>query len=50
MNYYSTVVIGNALLLEPIVGQFFGLILGLDKPPGALTYIGGLATLGGLYI
>jgi hypothetical protein len=30
LQYYSAVVLGNALLLEPIVGQFFGLVLGLD--------------------
>ena len=38
------------LLLEPVCGQIVGILLGLDLPPGILTYIGAVITLLGLFL
>ena len=48
-KYYSPLVIGTAVLFEPIGSQIIGCLLGLDKIPGALTFIGTFVTLIGLY-
>ena len=49
-KYFSSVVAGTMMLLEPIFSQVYGIALGLDEYPGFITYIGGLLILGGLYI
>ncbi len=48
-KYFSPLVIGTAVLFEPIGSQIIGCILGLDKIPGALTFIGTGVTLAGLF-
>jgi len=47
--YFSPLVIGTAVLFEPIGSQIIGCLLGLDQIPGAMTFIGTLVTLIGLY-
>ena len=48
-KYFSPLVIGTAVLFEPIGSQIIGCLLGLDKIPGALTFIGTAVTLVGLF-
>ena len=50
MKNFSSIVVGNATLAEPLVAQFLGIILNLDHYPGILTYLGGAITVGGLYL
>lgn len=40
---------GNALLLEPIIGQVLGCVLGQDQIPGPLTFVGAAIILTGIY-
>mmetsp|Transcript_5566 Transcript_5566/g.5083 ORF Transcript_5566/g.5083 Transcript_5566/m.5083 type:complete len:126 (+) Transcript_5566:466-843(+) len=47
--FFSPLILGNVYLLEPVVCTMYGVLLGLDKLPGLLTYIGSLITLFGLY-
>ncbi len=48
-KYFSPLVIGTAVLFEPIGSQIIGCILGLDKIPGVLTFVGTGVTLAGLF-
>jgi drug/metabolite transporter (DMT)-like permease len=48
-KYFSPLVIGTAVLFEPIGSQIIGCLLGLDKIPGPLTFIGTAVTLAGLF-
>ena len=48
-KYFSPLVIGIAVLFEPIGSQIIGCLLGLDKIPGFLTFLGTFVTLFGLY-
>ena len=48
-KYFSPLVIGTAVLFEPIGSQIIGCILGLDKVPGFLTFLGTGVTLIGLF-
>lgn len=48
-KYFSPLVIGTAVLFEPIGSQVIGCILGLDKIPGLLTFLGTGVTLVGLF-
>lgn len=48
-KYFSPLVIGTAVLFEPIGSQIIGCIIGLDKIPGFLTFLGTLVTMGGLF-
>jgi drug/metabolite transporter (DMT)-like permease len=38
------------MLMEPIFSQIYGLLLGLDNPPGLITYLGTFIILTGLFI
>ena len=49
-RYFSPVIAGTMMLLEPLFSQVYGIILGLDDYPGLITYLGGLFILSGLYI
>ena len=49
-KYFSPVVAGTMMLLEPMFSQVYGIALGLDEYPGTVTYIGGALILGGLYV
>lgn len=49
LKYFSPLVLCTALLFTPFVGQAYGVILGIDKLPGILTFIGTLVTMFGLY-
>lgn len=48
-KYFSPLVIGTAVLFEPIGSQILGCILGLDHIPGWMTFMGTGVTLVGLY-
>ena len=48
-KFFSPLVIGTAVLFEPIGSQIIGCVLGLDKIPGFLTFLGTFVTLGGLF-
>ena len=48
-KYFSPLVIGTAVLFEPIGSQIIGCLLGLDKIPGFLTFLGTFVTLIGLF-
>src|SRR5258708_6700315 len=39
-RYFSPIVIGTAVLFEPIGSQIIGCIMGIDKVPGIMTFIG----------
>jgi hypothetical protein len=43
-------VLSNALLLEPVVAETFGIAMGYDEWPGPLTYIGAIIASYGLYL
>ena len=47
-KYFEPHIIGNALLLEPIIGQSLGWLLGQDKIPGTLTLVGSVIILSGI--
>lgn len=49
-KYYPPVVMMNCLLLEPIVGQTIGVYLHIDKPPGVMTYVGGMLIMAAINI
>lgn len=49
-RYFTPVVAGTMMLLEPMFSQVYGIALGLDLYPGLITYIGGILILSGLYI
>ena len=49
-KYYPPVVIMNCLLLEPVVGQTIGVYLNIDKPPGVMTYVGGMLIMAAINI
>ena len=49
-RYFSPVIAGTMMLLEPLFSQVYGIILGLDQYPGFVTYIGGILILSGLYV
>ena len=48
-KYFSPLVIGTAVLFEPIGSQIIGCIIGLDKIPGYMTFLGTAVTLLGLF-
>ena len=48
-KYFAPLVIGTAVLFEPIGSQIIGCLLGLDKIPGIMTFIGTGVTLVGLF-
>lgn len=49
-QFFTPVVAGTMMLQEPIFSQFFGIMMGLDQYPGAITYIGGFTVIIGLLI
>ena len=49
LRYVSPLVLCTALLFTPFVGQAFGVMLGLDQMPGAVTVVGTTVSMGGLY-
>ena len=42
------IIVGAVMLVEPIISQIYGCLIGVDNAPGILTYIGGIVTLTGL--
>jgi hypothetical protein len=46
--FYSPVVTCNAYLIEPLIAQTFGYIVGLDGLPGILTAIGTVFAIYGI--
>jgi drug/metabolite transporter (DMT)-like permease len=49
-RYFTPVVAGTMMLLEPLFSQVYGIALGLDHYPGWLTYVGGVLILAGLFL
>lgn len=49
LKYFEPHIVGNALLLEPLIGQLLGCLLGQDKLPGILTFLGAAIILSGIY-
>ncbi|TNV77564.1 hypothetical protein FGO68_gene15410 [Halteria grandinella] len=49
-RYFTPVVAGTMMLLEPLFSQIYGIALGLDEYPGVVTYFGGVLILGGLFM
>jgi len=47
-KYFEPQILGNALLLEPMIGQSLGWLLGQDKIPGTLTLVGSVIILSGI--
>ena len=40
MKFYSPIICMNGLLLEPVVSQILGVMLGIDHQPGVMTIFG----------
>ena len=38
--YFSPVFVMNSLMLEPLISQFLGIFLNIDKNPGIMTWLG----------
>jgi drug/metabolite transporter (DMT)-like permease len=47
--FFSPLVCSNAFLLEPFFAQVLGCLLSIDRYPGALTVLGGLAVFIGVF-
>ncbi|CAI2368442.1 unnamed protein product [Moneuplotes crassus] len=48
LNYFPPHIVGTIYLLEPVVGQILGIILGQDNMPGIFTYVGTFGIMAGL--
>jgi drug/metabolite transporter (DMT)-like permease len=49
-RYFTPVVAGTMMLLEPLFSQVYGIMLGLDEYPGPVTYLGGILIICGLFM
>mmetsp|Transcript_4783 Transcript_4783/g.8206 ORF Transcript_4783/g.8206 Transcript_4783/m.8206 type:complete len:171 (-) Transcript_4783:161-673(-) len=47
-KYFSSLVIMNVLLVEPLVSQLLGVYLEIDEKPGILTFLGVVAIIGAI--
>ena len=50
MYFVSPVLMSNIMLLEPISAQILGCVMGLDKVPGAVSFVGAAVAMLGLFI
>ena len=50
LKYFEPHIVGNALLLEPFVGQLISWLIGLELIPGILTFIGASIVISGIII
>jgi hypothetical protein len=50
LNYFSSLVMSSAYLLEPLISQSLGCLLDLDKIPGIFTLLGTGISLGGIFM
>jgi len=48
MKYFPPVVLLIGYLFEPLIGQTLSCLLGIDKLPGPLTFIGGILVFVGI--
>lgn len=48
LDYFPSHIVASIFLLEPVTGQFLGIMLGQDNFPGYATYLGALGILLGL--
>lgn len=48
-RYFSPIVIGTAVLFEPIGSQIIGCLMGIDKVPGIMTFLGTFVIMIGLF-
>jgi drug/metabolite transporter (DMT)-like permease len=49
LKYFDSHIIGNSHLLEPFIGQMIGYLIGQEKLPGILTYVGAIIIMWGIY-
>ena len=47
MQFYSPLVVMNAILLEPLFAQILGCLFGIDHFPSAITILGVIMIFGG---
>ena len=50
LYFVSPVLMSNIMLLEPISAQILGCVMGLDKVPGAVSFVGAGVAMIGLFI
>lgn len=50
LKFFSPVVVANAYLIEPIVAESLGYIMGIDQFPGILTILGSTIMLIGVIL
>jgi hypothetical protein len=46
--FFSPLVTCNAYLVEPLIAQFLGYLVGLDKLPGLMTVVGTVFAIFGI--
>jgi hypothetical protein len=49
LRYFESHIIGNSHMLEPFIGQLIGCLIGQEKMPGILTYVGAFTIVWGIY-
>jgi hypothetical protein len=49
LRYFESHIIGNSHMLEPFLGQLIGYLIGQEKLPGILTYLGAFTIIWGIY-
>lgn len=47
---FSTVIVTNVFMTEPLISQVLGILLGIDKLPGFITFFGLIVTCCGLIV
>ena len=48
--FFSPLIVSSSFLLEPIVAQVLGTLLGIDMPPGAYTISGTFLIIMGIFL
>jgi hypothetical protein len=48
MLFYEPLVVSSCLLMEPFVAQFYGYVMGIDKFPGVITFLGAFVIIYGI--
>ena len=47
LKFFDSIVVSVIMLMEPVVGAFVGVLVGVDTLPGAITWVGdAIVTLG----
>ena len=50
LYFVSPFLMSNIMLLEPISAQILGCVMGLDKVPGVVSFLGGAVAILGIFI